>query len=216
MENFYNKLSATYKDNGFNPQYGKKHMFRIPSRILLVGSSGSGKSNCLLNFLRKTSGTFDHIYLICKSLDGDPLYQMLKDKLKDSLTIYEDSVPDVDSIDVNGEQLMIFDDMVGDKEANNIINEYFKRGRKKHITCIYLSQSYYKTEKFIRSNCDFLIIKKVNSKKDLKLILSEYPLNCDIKTLEKIYNDCTKKFEDVMVIDILNSTIYYNFMKKIL
>lgn len=216
MQNFYEKLPNEYKDNGFNPKYGKTHYIRIPSRILLVGASGSGKTNCLMNFLRKTSGTFDHIYLVCKSLSGDPLYRMLQDKLKDNLSVFEDGkVPPLETIESNGEQLIIFDDLVGDKQANIIINEYFKRARKQHLTCVYLSQSYFKTEKSIRGNCDYLIIKKVSSKKDLKLILNEYALDIPIKDLEHLYNICTKKFEDVLMIDVLNSNIYHNFLKKI-
>ena len=49
MENWYNKLDKKYKVKSFNPNKGKTHELDIPFRLCLVGASGSGKSNALLN-----------------------------------------------------------------------------------------------------------------------------------------------------------------------
>jgi len=216
MENFYTKLSSKYKNNGYNPNKGKTHNLEVPFRMCVIGSSGSGKSNCLLNIIKKFNGTFSHIYLCVKD-SNEPLYQMLIDKLKDNITVYTDGeVPQLNDISAQDEQLIIFDDLVGDKLATQTIIEFFKRARKKNISCIYLSQSYYKIDKFIRQNTNYLIIKKVSSKRDLKLILSDFSINCDLKTLVNIYDQTTQKYEDVMLIDLLNCHVYHNFMDRIL
>lgn len=216
MDNFYSKLSSKYKNKSHNPNKGKTHHFEVPFRLCIIGASGSGKTNCLLNLLKKFNGTFSHIYLCVKN-SNEPLYNMLCDKLGDDITVYENGeVPLLSSIGANEEQLIIFDDLVGDKVATIEIIEYFKMARKKNISCAYLSQSYFKIDKFIRQNTNYLIIKKVASKRDLKLILSDFTLNCDIKKLEKMYSELTRVFEDVMIIDLLNGHIFHNFMKRVL
>ena len=42
------------------------HFIDKNSRILMIGSSGTGKSNSLLNFIEKSSGEFSQI-IICSS-----------------------------------------------------------------------------------------------------------------------------------------------------
>ena len=219
MENHYQKLHAKYKSKSFNPNKGKTHNIDIPFRMLIVGASGSGKTNCLMNLLKVAfNGTFSHIYLCCKDVN-EPLYQQMIDKLGDDITVFENGeVPPLSEMPAGDEQLIIFDDLVGDQNATKEIIEYFKMARKKGkgISCCYLSQSFFKVDKFIRSNTNWIIIKKVSSKKDLKLILSEYSFNCVIKELEAMYHYCTKKFEDVMLLDILHGHIYHNFNDRIL
>ena len=216
-ENFYNLKSVKeHQTKSFNPNYGKKHFIELPARILIIGPSGSGKSNSLLNLLKRFNGTFDHIYLGLKN-SNEPLYEYLIKKLDDSITVYENGeIPRLNDIPKSGEQLFIFDDLVGEKGANSIIEEYFKLGRKKNITSIYLSQSYFKTPKFIRDNLSYLIIKKITSKRELRLILNDYPINdINIDQLKDIYEKTTKKFEDCLCIDVLNHKLYYNFNKLI-
>ena len=52
--------------------------------------------------------------------------------------------------------LIVFDDMIADIEANiklsPIVSELFFRGKKLHISLIFISQSYFKVLKTIRSN----------------------------------------------------------------
>lgn len=219
MENHYSKLSSKYKSKTFNPNYGKTHEIESRFRMVIVGASGSGKTNCLMNLLKVAfNDTFSHIYLCIPNKD-EPLYNRMIDKLGDDITVYEGGeVPPLSDIEkVDGEErLIIFDDLVGNKAATKEIVEYFKAGRKKNLSCVYLSQSYYKVDKFIRQNTNYIIIKKVASKKDLKLILSEYSFNVGIDELEDMYHWSTKKFEDVLLLDILHSRIFHNFMDRLL
>jgi hypothetical protein len=217
MENYYAKLASKYKAKSHNPNYKKTHFIEIPARIVLVGQSGSGKTNAALNILKAFNGTFDRVVLVCKSVSGDPLYEMLHDKLGDAMEIHEDGeVPSLDEFDGDGQTLFIADDLVGDKAATKTMIEHFKRGRKKGITYMYLSQSWFKIDKFIRQNTSHVVIKKVSSVKDLKLILSEFPLNCDIDDLKQMYDYATSRFEDVLFIDLLNGHIYKNLTERLL
>jgi len=213
MENYYKKLPTEFRTNHHNPNKGKLHNIDVPFRILITGPTGSGKTNCLMALLKIFSGTFGHIYLCVKSTN-EPLYKWLIKKLGEDITVYENGeVPPLDTIDKDGEQLVIFDDLVNKKSANKQIEEYFERARKKDMSCVYLTQSYYKTPKFFRDNISHLIIKKVNSKKDLRLILNEHPFDLSIEQLTSIYNNCTKDIKNMMLIDIINHKIYHNFNK---
>lgn len=226
LTNFYTlpgvKVFNTPSDN---PEYGNKHFINIPSRILLCGSSGSMKTNTLMNMIKSMPKTFDHIILCCKS-SHEPLYQWLIKKLKGNIDVYEGGdIPNLDSLeDIEGEGkkkaqiLCIFDDLINDKKANEVIAEYYIRSRKVAggCTCIYLSQNYYSIPKTIRSNSNILMLKKLSSTKDLGLILRENNLaNIDIKTFRKLYKECTEKKENIMMIDIDNNKIYRNFNKDI-
>jgi hypothetical protein len=91
--------------------------------------------------------------------------------------------------------LCVFDDVVNysDKEQG-IIKEYFIRGRKmgRGISMCYLSQSFYRIPKIIRLQCNYLILLKLGSKRDLNLILGDYGLGVDKETLMSIYRVATK------------------------
>lgn len=216
LKNFYEILPNEFKNKSFNPNYGKTHFFKENAKILIVGFSGSGKTNCLLNYLKSMNNTFMHVTLCVKSKD-EPLYRYLIKKLKDQITVYENGeVPDLSTIKKGEEQLFIFDDLITDKAANIKIEDYFKMGRKLNLNLCYLTQSYFRTPKFIRQNLDYLILRKVSNKRDLRLILSDFPLRINLNQLEQIYNSCTKGFTDILVVDGLNEKLYHNFTKEII
>ncbi len=219
MENHYSKLGSKYKSKTHNPNYGKTHEIDMRFRMVIVGASGSGKTNCLMNLLRLAfNNTYSHIYLCIPNRD-EPLYNQLIDKLGDDITVYEDGVvPPLDSIEkVAGEErLIIFDDLVNNKQATSVITDYFKSGRKQNLSCVYLSQSWYRIDSFIRAQTNYIIIKKIASMRDLRLIVKEFSFKVDVDELEDMYHYATKKFEDVLLLDVLHSKIYHNFMDRLL
>jgi hypothetical protein len=72
------------------------------------------------------------------------------------------------------------------------IEELWLRGRKLggSVSCIYLSQSYFETPKFLRSNSNYIVLKKINGIRDLKLILSDYELGATKDQLVNMYQSC--------------------------
>lgn len=217
--NFY-KLTKKYNKVYHNPNFDK-HKINIPARILLVGGSGSGKTSTLMNIIHRMNNTFNKIVVCCKSKD-EPLYQYLEEKGEDLVEFFEGigSIPPCSSFkDSNDQILVVFDDLCVDKHQS-IIEDYFIRSRKiaNGITCIYLTQSYYKTPKIIRIQCNYIILKKLSSSRDLKLILSETSMCIDLKELVEIYKYCTKDQRDFMMIDIDapdDQKIRHNFLEII-
>src|ERR1041385_856444 len=83
--NFYEKVEKKEeKDN--NPHFSI-HGIKIPFRILIVGASGSMKTNCALDLIQKFSGTFYHITIVLRN-KSEPLYHLLEKKIpEDQLTM---------------------------------------------------------------------------------------------------------------------------------
>jgi len=73
----------------------------LNSRVLLVGGSGTGKTNAIINYIIESSkpkkGTFFEIILVYKT--DEQLYQFLKDKFKERLVTYKDikDLPEAES-----------------------------------------------------------------------------------------------------------------------
>lgn len=217
--NFYeHKNVKKHMVEKVNP--GKKkglHNIDLEFMSLIIGPTGSGKTSILLNIINVMPETFDKITLCLKDSD-EPLYNHLIDtvtKKGGEIDVFEDGdVPKLADIEKDGQQLFVFDDLVGDKYANIEIQQYYKLSRKKLINCCYLSQSYYQTPKFVRDNIQYLFIKQIRSNAELKRILKDYSFtNIDLDQMIHFYEECTKEFTDFMLIDVKKHKIYHNFTK---
>ena len=137
-------------------------------RILIIGSSGSGKINTLLNLINKQHD-IDKIYLYARDLN-EPKYKSLIKKCKDAGIKHlndpnafiecSNTMDDVyENIhDYNSSRkikiLIIFDDMISDiminKKIQAIIKELFIRCRKLNISLVLITQSYFSVPKDFR------------------------------------------------------------------
>ena len=136
-----------------------------PCRILIIGGSGSGKTNVLLNLINNHPD-IDKIYLYAKD-PYEKKYQYLINK-REKVEINRFNNPkafmeysnDMQDVYKNIEDynpikkrkvLIIFDDMIADMINNNklnlIVTELFIRGRKLNISIVFITQSYLKCQK---------------------------------------------------------------------
>lgn len=209
ITNFYETMPKKYLKKYVNPAYDK-HLLKVPYRLLVIGSSGSGKTLSVIEIIKRMDKTFNMIVLCVKDVD-EPLYQYLISKLpSEQVHIVEcadgstQNIPKVQEFQqFNGQILIIFDDLVLERQQH-VIEEYFVRGRKMGggITSIYLTQSYYRTPKVIRLNCNYLIIKKLASERDLNMIFNECSLGVDKKTLMNLYKDATSEKTSFLLVDL--------------
>jgi uridine kinase len=204
ITNFYKKIPKNLLPKYENPNYDN-HLINVPFRMLIVGASGAGKTSVALEIIKRMNNTFGEITIITKNAD-EPLYKFLRTKIPaHQLHIYEgiNQIPDLDSYDPDFQHLVIFDDLVLEKNQSKI-EEYFIRGRKiaKGLSMMYLTQSYYKTPKTIRLNVSYLILKKLASNRDLNLILSEVNLGVNKEVLLALYKYTTTERSDFLMIDI--------------
>lgn len=209
MINFYENIK---QPKVLNPNF-KKHKIELPFRALTCCSSGGGKSNLTLNLLYLMNKTF-HKIIICTKAE-EPLYSYLQDKLKSSQVEihYGGKIPEFEKMDKGQNGLVIFDDLVLDK--NKAIGEMFIRGRKLGYSMIYISQSFYQTDKLIRQNVNYIWLGRGMQKRDLNMILSEFALGMDKNELEQIYNELTRQPMNFMMIDFNNKNIRHNIIDLI-
>jgi len=207
MINFYqNKGIKKYLTQSVNPHFDDTQI-KVDTRILVIGSSGSGKTNLLMNYIKLSPMTFSHIHIVFKTFE--PLYELLQEKLKESggVTFYDDinKLPNLDDIqqEKGDQQLVVFDDQINEsKKLNTKVAEYFIRGRKKNLTMFFISQSFFKIPKLIRQQMQYLLLLKMSSGKDLRLIVSDFALGLEIDQLQEIYKDATKQQFNFLKIDI--------------
>ena len=149
-----------------------------PYRILIIGGSGSGKTNLLLNLI-ENQPDIDKIYLYAKD-PYEAKYQYLINKREgvginhfkylQAFIEYSNDMGNVhkniDHYNPDKEKkiLIVFDDMIADmiqnKKLNSIVTELFIRGRKLNISLAFLSQSYFKVSKDVRLTLLIFLSKK--------------------------------------------------------
>ena len=174
---------------------------------LIIGPSGSGKINYLLNLIQKDD-IIDKIYLYAKYLE-EPKYQLSIKKReqtaiknlnnKNAFIEYRNNIDDIyDNIeDYNKKRkrkvLIVFDDMIShvipDKKAQQVLKELFIRCGKLNISFCFLTQSYFSVRKDVRLNCTRYIVFKLNNKRELQNVSINHSSDIDYKDFLKIYRD---------------------------
>ena len=190
-----------------------------PYRISIIGGSGSGKTNTLLNLI-ENHPDIDEIYLYVKDL-YESKYQYLINKrecvgvnhLNDPKAFIEysndmsDVLKNINNYNPNKENkvVIVFDDMIADmisnKKLNSIVTELFIRCRKLNIFLVFISQSYFKVPKDVRLNTTQFFIMKIPNKRELIQIAINHLSNINNKDFIEIYRKRTDKPYSFLVID---------------
>jgi len=175
-----------------------------PFRMLMVGGSGSGKTNVLiymiLNYL-----VYDKLYIYTKHMHQSK-YQLLKKIFKHveeneelrgigdfPIAIFADNIKDIvplEKMDEKKDNIIIFDDFITEKNQKEII-DMFVRGRHKNASVIYLTQSYFSTPKTIRINCTQFLLFGSASNRDINMILNDHCSDMDKEKFRNLYNEAT-------------------------
>ena len=193
-----------------------------PYRIIIIGGSGSGKTNTLLNLIKEQDyhDVIDKIYLYARDLN-EPKYQFLIKKREDAgikdvnnpnafivcPNTMDDVYGDIDNYNPkrNKKVLIVFDDMIADIIANKrfqaIIKKLFIRCRKLNISLEFISQSYFSLPKDVRLNSTHYFMMKTNSKRELQNIAINHSSNIDYQDFMKIYRECKREPYNFLTID---------------
>ena len=193
-----------------------------PYRILIIGGSGSGKTNTLLNLIKEQDkhDVIDKIYLYAKDLNKPKNEYLIKKRENVGIKHYNDPTAFFESSNtMNGvyehidnysskrdkKVLIVFDDMIADimtnKKFEAIIKELFIRCRKLNISLVFITQSYFSVPKDVRLNSTHYLIMKINNKRELQNIAINHSADIDYQDFMKIYRKCTKKPYNVLTID---------------
>lgn len=203
LVDWYKKIPERFLLKSHNPYY-EIHHIKLPFRMIICGSSGSGKTQTLMSLIYNMPDTFENIFICTKNKD-EPLYNYIDEKLgKKGLKITEidkDGLPDLDKLNKEQQTLIVMDDLVGEKNQKPM-EQYFLRARKKNASLVYITQSYYAVPKLIRNNMTYLIIKQISSMKNLTMIAREFDLGLSKETLTDMYKDATKEKQNFLLMDL--------------
>ena len=185
-----------------------------PYRILIIGGSGSGKTNVLLNLINNHPD-IDKIYLYAKDPYEIKYQYLINKREKAALDHFDDPKDfmeysnDMQDVYKNIEDynpikrrkvLIVFDDMIADminkSKLNPVVTELFIRGRKLNISIAFISQSYFKVPKNVRLNSTHFLIMKI----ELRIALN-HSSDIVFKDFMKIYKKCTAKPYSFLVND---------------
>ena len=146
-------------------------------RMLICGPSNSGKTNTLLHMFYELL-EYDKIYLFSKNLHQNKYQDLLQYFAEEVnphpkvgyevIEAYGDEIIPLEELPVDTQKIVVFDDLVCEKNQNSIIN-YFINGRHKNCCVIYLSQTFYKVPKDIRVNCSHLCIFRLDPKENKRI-----------------------------------------------
>lgn len=220
--NFYNRVK---RNENKLYDYKLKPLVKIdlPFRALLLGASGSGKTNLVLQLI-KSINAFSKIVLIAKNLD-EPLYKHLITTVrevervnKERILLASSSLADLPAVnDFNPKEntFVIIDDFICESPKDlKVVEELWIRGRKNSVSMAFLSQSYFDTPKKIRRNSNYIMIKKIYNIPDLKRILKEYCLGVEPEELLKLYEYAVDgQFTNFFMIDLNTNDINQRFRK---
>lgn len=216
IQNYGGLLPRRYR----NPSYGVIEELDMQKlfRGIILGPSFSGKTNLVFHIIKNAPSVYTHLHIIARNPDQE-LYNYLRDKLEGFCTIYNpDTPPSVDEIpDTNGLQLVIIDDYSNDKKLQrDLFSHYFTRGRHKKLSTLFLSHSYFATDKMIRLNAEYCFILKANSSRDLRMVVKDFNIpGLTEHNLLQAYNMATQRKGQVLLIDSVKQEIRLNFNRPL-
>jgi len=174
----------------------------LPARILVDGGSGSRKTSTLISILEKINA-WHRLWLFAKN-SKEPLYEKLVEsweKRGGEVLVSEDlaDLPDLSSLTDDRPTLLIIDDMIVEKSLKQV-ETMFLRGRRAGVTIVMMTQRFFALPLMIRSNATVIILKRLNSDKALRRILSEYNMND--QDVVNVYKKSIQNPLDFFMIDL--------------
>lgn len=203
MNNFYEEVPKTMLDNAENPNF-ESHRISLPFRMCVSAPSGSGKTNFVLNLIKKMSegeGTFKDITIVTKNKD-EPLYNYLHKKAPE-IVIKEgmSGLPILDKMEKKENHLVIIDDLLLEKDLTPIVT-YYIRCRKLNCSIAFLSQSYFDIPSLIRKNCSYMVFLKIGGVREVKDILRNFGLGVSKEQLMNMYEYATDEKFGCLILDL--------------
>jgi len=200
---------------------GNKFAPEWPFRMVVSGSSDSGKTTMILNLLMgdkniKEDGEryirCNDVVLIGKFLH-EPKWVIVRDffnKLADEgedvsfRALSPSEIPDVKEFDPNRATVVVFEDLMNmPKKIQERIADYFSSGRHGNVSSIYTGQRFFNIHKTARDNATHISIHKGSGNLlDLKRIISPYTEHSE--SLAPVIDDLTLK-KEFIILDLRRS-----------
>lgn len=159
-------------------------------KTMLVGSFIS-------DTMTDTTKTFDKIVVVTTT-PQQPSWVVAAEKFNVEV-LMPDKLPDIDNDD-GATKLIVFDDCFGTNM--NEIRTFFIRGRHTGWSCIFITQSWHKTDTIIRRNSNVLALFKPYNEEDSKAIMNECSGGVTQEVLMSLLKEATSEEFTPLVIHL--------------
>lgn len=192
-----------------------------PFRLIVSGSSDSGKTTMIMNLLMGNKGIKEdgERYILCNDVvliskhSDEPKWGIIRDFYNQLAEEGEDvsfssitpeNIPDISYFDPSRSTCVVFEDLMNaPKKIQERIADYFSSGRHSNISSIYVSQRFFAIPKTFRDNANYISLHRGGgSLPDIKRIISQYTEHSDI--LAPVIDDLTLK-KEFIVFDLRQS-----------
>jgi len=163
-----------------------------PFRMVVVGSSDSGKTTMIMNLLmgNKKAKENGERYILCNDIVligkylNEPKWKIVEDFYNElsetedvSFTkIHPSEIPDTEEFNSERSTVVVFEDLMNlSKKIQERICDYFTGGRHNNISSIYVSQRFFAIPKTIRDNITYISLHiGGGSLSDIRKIIKQY------------------------------------------
>ncbi|NDB81571.1 MAG: hypothetical protein EB127_02295 [Alphaproteobacteria bacterium] len=186
-----------------NPNYSQ-HKWKVPFLAMLAGPGQGGKTYYayqLIHQFQSGQKTFDYILIVAPSTD-QPIFQKLVSDFGAQLYPSFADLPSLEQFkEMGGQTVVILDDIlfrVTNKELKTI-QDFFARGRHSGVSTIFITQSYFETNIFIRRQATHISIHAMDpAGRDLGKIANDIKGQTPAKTIQSMFEFC-QSYEDETV-----------------
>jgi GTPase SAR1 family protein len=215
ITNWYTKISKESKSEPKIDKNFKNHFILPNSRIALIGPSGVGKTNFMMEFLSRKNDSFYEVYIYTSNPD-EPLLKELKKSLPEVIITSDlKDIPDLKEFpnEANLEKLIIWDDFITlNKKDMAKVNDYAIGSRKKGFTNLFMVQDFKSLPMIIRRNIDYFILFRLNDNISINNIIRNHNTS-DIpkEKFKSMYIKATDQPRNFFLLDLKNPDKKYQY-----
>lgn len=123
-------------------------------------------------------GCFNHVYVWVRN-QNEPIYNLMASKLEHGISFSDDlgTLPDLRAFREKHQEVdtvvVIIDDFMTEINKNKTLQNWCIACRKANITLILITQNFFSIAKEIRNQCSHIVLFRLESASDRRLIRSE-------------------------------------------
>ena len=186
-------------------------LFQHPCNIFISGPSGSGKTEFVKRLIEYKDNLFQPVpeTITWCYKEWQAAYALLQEREGPSITFVQGIPDDDDELisDPSKAHLIIFDDMLGDKDEEKIKLWFTRKGHHRNASVIYITQNMYQQSKANRTislNAHYMVLfQNTRDKGQIKVLANQMQL----PHLLPAYNDAISQPHGYIVIDCHSKTL---------
>lgn len=219
ITNWYLKIDKKNQDVPTTEKDFKNHGILPNSRIAMIGGSGAGKSNALMEFLQRKNGAFYEIIIFTSNPD-EPLLKQLKEDIPAVKIITDiDEMPlpnQTEMPEAKYQKLCVWDDFITlTKKQMKNPEQWAIAGRKFGWTTIFMAQNYTSLPKVILRQIEYFILYRLNDLTTISNIIRNHNIeNIDKQVFIDAYIGATRSKGNFFMVDLKNEDPKYRFRQN--